>query len=104
MGDDKCISVMTKADAEAMLDEVRVEVKEGRQPKDALRVLALNMVAVTVDGQGRITIDEKLRSYAGLTPGSKVMVAGAIDRVEIWEPTRFAAMSARGEAAIAGGA
>lgn len=104
MGDDKCISVMTRADAESMLDEVRIDVKEGRQPKDALRVLALNMVAVTVDGQGRITVDEKLRTYAGLTPGSKVMVAGAIDRVEIWEPARFAEMSARGEAAIAGGA
>ena len=103
MGDDKCLSVMTKADAESMLDEVRADVKEGRQPKDALRALALNMVVATVDGQGRITIDEKLRAYAGLTPGSKVMVAGVVDRVEIWEPSRFAEMSARGEALIAGG-
>jgi DNA-binding transcriptional regulator/RsmH inhibitor MraZ len=47
-------------------------------------------------------LDENLRQFAGLSAGSKVVVSGAFDSVEIWEPTRFARMLAAGEGVIAG--
>ena len=46
---------------------------------------------------------DNLRTYAGLSPGAKVVVSGAFDSVEIWEPGRFERMLSAGTEAIAGG-
>ena len=40
-----------------------------------------------VDPQGRILVPSFLRDHAGLD--TKVIMAGVIDRVEIWSPSRF---------------
>lgn len=77
-------------------------VKRGDKTRAELRAMAANMVEVQVDGQGRITLDENLRQFAGLSAGSKVVVSGAFDSIEIWEPGRFARMLAAGEGVIAG--
>ena len=66
------------------------------------RVLASNTFEVSVDAQGRINIDEKLRAYAGLTLNSRVVVSGSFDRAEIWDPTRHERISDEGLTQIAG--
>ena len=83
-------------------EEMTEAVKRGEKSRAELRAMAANMVEIPVDGQGRITLDENLRQFAGLSTGSKVVVSGAFDSVEIWEPSRFARMLATGEGAIAG--
>lgn len=40
-----------------------------------------------VDPQGRILVPSFMRDHADL--GTKVVLAGVIDRVEIWSPSRF---------------
>lgn len=40
-----------------------------------------------VDSQGRILVPGFMRDHADL--GAKVILAGVLDRVEIWSPTRF---------------
>lgn len=102
LGQDKCIAVVTAEVAETIAEEITAAVKRGDKSEQERRALAASMVEVAVDGQGRVTIDESLRSYAGLTPNSKVIVAGAFDRVEIWEPTRNERVIALGTEAIAG--
>ena len=102
LGQDKCISVVTVAESLAWADEMTQAVKRGEKTRAELRAMAANMIEVQVDGQGRITLDENLRQFAGLSAGSKVVVSGAFDSVEIWEPTRFARMLAAGEGVIAG--
>lgn len=42
-----------------------------------------------VDGQGRITIAEYLRQFAGL--GKQVVIAGLFNRLEIWDQQRWEA-------------
>ncbi len=42
-----------------------------------------------VTNQGRISIPEEFREYAGLTPGEPVMIIGAEIGVEIWNIHRF---------------
>jgi len=41
-----------------------------------------------IDNQGRILIPAYLREHAALK--NKAMIAGVLDRIEIWEPGRFA--------------
>lgn len=103
IGPDKCVVVVTASVAAARGEETLQAVKRGEKTMSELRALAVSMTEVTVDGQGRITIDENLRTYAGLLPGAKVVVSGAFDSVEIWEPGRFERMLSAGTEAIAGG-
>jgi transcriptional regulator MraZ len=43
---------------------------------------------VEIDRQGRMPIPALLRTFAALE--SDVMVLGVIDRIELWNPTRWA--------------
>ena len=47
---------------------------------------------VEIDRQGRIVLPANLRDWAGLD-GEAVVVVGARDHVELWEPARWAAYS-----------
>jgi MraZ protein len=102
LGDDKCIGVVTDAESKLRAEEMTAAVKKGERTRAELRALAVNMIEVQVDAQGRITIDENLRQYAGLSVGAKVVVSGAFDSVEIWEPARFERMLNAGQQAIGG--
>jgi len=59
------------------------------QPEARLYVLSLmaNAVEVVPDSQGRILIPAKLKEAAGLE--GQALLVGAIDRVEIWNPSHF---------------
>ena len=102
LGQDKCIAVVTADDSATLADEVTAAVKRGDKTEQERRALAASMVEVVIDAQGRVTLDESLRSYAGLSVGSKVVVAGNFERVEIWEPSRFERQLAAGTEVIAG--
>jgi MraZ protein len=51
------------------------------------------------DKQGRITIPQQLRAYAGLD--TNVVVVGAINRVEVWDVGAWEEYSAQQESAFA---
>jgi MraZ protein len=53
-----------------------------------LRVTA-NAVEVTPDKQGRILVPQRLQEAVGIS--GPTLVVGAIDRIELWNPDRFAA-------------
>jgi MraZ protein len=59
------------------------------QPEARLYVLSLmsNAVEVVPDSQGRILIPGRLKEAAKLD--GQVVLVGAIDRVEIWNPAEF---------------
>jgi len=59
-------------------------------PRSRHRLLALtaNAAEVVPDKQGRILIPERLRSGAGIE--DEAQLVGAIDKIEIWNPARFA--------------
>lgn len=44
---------------------------------------------LTLDGQGRISLPRPLLEFAGLEPGDKALVMGALDRIEVWNGTAF---------------
>lgn len=101
-GRDKCIDVMTADEFETVAAELIAKVKSGEISRNEQRALAANAVEVTIDAQGRVNLDEKLRDYAGISLNSRVVVAGSFDRVEIWDPERHTRNIAAGTEQIAG--
>ena len=101
-GQDMCVDVLSADAFEAEAAEVLAKVRRGEMDRNQMRALASNMVEVSIDAQGRINIEEQLREYAGLSLNSKVVVSGAFDRVEIWEPLRFGRINTKGTVQIAG--
>ena len=51
------------------------------------RFYASGSVPCPIDSQGRILVPGFLRDHAGLE--NKVIVAGVLERVEIWSPAKF---------------
>lgn len=104
LGADKCVDVLTAEAFERVANDAMEKVRRGEMSRTQQRALAANAVEVTIDAQGRINIDEKLRTYAGLNLDSKVIISGSFDRCEIWDPTRHQRMSDAGTEQMAGDA
>lgn len=78
--------------------EERMRELMAHQPDARLYVLSVmsNAVEVTPDAQGRILIPARLQDAAELE--GQVLLVGAIDKIELWNPARFqSAVSARAE-------
>ncbi|MAJ60783.1 MAG: division/cell wall cluster transcriptional repressor MraZ [bacterium TMED88] len=55
--------------------------------QDFQRYVVADANDAPLDGQGRILVPALLRNEAGL--GSKVLLAGVLQKIEIWDPERF---------------
>lgn len=55
-----------------------------------------------MDSQGRVTLKQKLRDYAGLTDATEVVVAGLYDYIEIWDVEAWEREQAMVDAAYRG--
>ena len=102
MGSSHCVAVLTAAESRQVVGDMIAAVDRGERTEAELRAMAASMVEVEVDRQGRILLEDRLRRYAGLEVNTKVVIAGAFTRLEIWEPATFEAVTSRGQEAIAG--
>ena len=100
-GDSRCIEVHAADAFEARAVELRDDVKRGVATMTRQRALAHSATPVTVDRQGRITLDERLRDFAQIPLSSKVIVTGNIDRVELWSDSVYQQLSERTSAELA---
>ena len=96
------VDVLTAEAFDSLAAEMLAKVSRGEVERNELRALASNTVEVAVDAQGRVNLEEMFRTYAGLSLGSRVIVTGAFDRVEIWDPARHERIAAEGTEKIAG--
>jgi MraZ protein len=88
-GQDFCLNVFSIASFTEMAAQVQQAPLTVRQAREYGRFLAMRAAEDTPDKQGRITIPAPLKEYAGLD--REVVVIGALNRVEIWDPARIAA-------------
>jgi MraZ protein len=102
-GDDRCVNVYSAEAFEAMGADMMARVRNGDVTLTRARALAHSATRVTLDKQGRVTVDEKHRTYAQLQPGTKVVVAGAFDWAEVWSEELYARIAAEGQGELAGG-
>ncbi|HEX2782972.1 MAG TPA: hypothetical protein VHN36_05260 [Ilumatobacteraceae bacterium] len=101
-GTDKCVDVIPSEAFEKFGQELIAKVARGELALNHQRALAASAVLAAVDKQGRVNVEEKLRTYAGLALDSQVIVAGNLTRLELWSPDRYARVEAEGTDNIAG--
>ena len=103
IGLDRCVDVLSRDDFESMAADTMRRVRDGEMTLSRQRALAHSATLATFDRQGRVTIDDKLRQYARLTPGSRVVVSGNLDRAEVWSEELYEHVAASGRGELAGG-
>jgi division/cell wall cluster transcriptional repressor MraZ len=111
MGRNGCLAVWPVPAFTKMVDALIERVDRGEASLQEQRLLAGSAHLVTLDKQGRIPIDERLRRAAGLanptsdggTDGSTaVLVSGNVRVVELWNPEQHAVVVAAGVREMAG--
>jgi MraZ protein len=82
-----CISVWSGEE----WDKLYAQLQEQRRSEKGNRKLQRRLYTQgrwdRVDKQGRITVPEHLKQWAGI--GKEVVIAGVGDHVEIWEPSKY---------------
>lgn len=101
-GDSKCIDVYPADTFESMAEQLMARVERGEASVHRQRAVASSASLVTIDKQGRVSIDDRLRAYAGLTPETRVVVSGNFRTIEIWSPDRFERVQEAGASDLAG--
>lgn len=82
--DEGCLALWAPEEFEAQMVAKQEMAASGVDARNAVRRWARWCHEVEVDRQGRMPIPVRLRELARLT--GDVLVVGAIDRVELWDP------------------
>jgi transcriptional regulator MraZ len=90
-GQERCLTVWSMTDFGRLTDRLREAPVTNKGTRDYVRMLFAAASQEVPDKQGRITIPPVLREYASLR--KDVMVIGAMNRIEIWDPTSWAEYS-----------
>jgi len=98
-GQDRCLAIYPMATFVAMTQQVASAPTTVKQVRDFQRMLAASASDEVPDKQGRVNIPPALRAYAGLE--SQIVVVGAINRVEVWNPQTWEDYSTAQEEAFA---
>ncbi|MDQ3570109.1 MAG: division/cell wall cluster transcriptional repressor MraZ [Actinomycetota bacterium] len=80
----RCLALWTPDAFELQMEERKLAQDQSDQERNLARLWASGTQEVEVDKQGRIAIPQHLRVFAHLE--GEVLVHGAIDRVELWNP------------------
>lgn len=101
-GDDQCVNVIPADQFETMAEQLMARVERGEASRQRQRAVASSATLVAVDKQGRVTVDERLRTYAGLRTDERVVVTGNFKLIEIWAPETFEQINDEGTNDLAG--
>ena len=82
-----CLALWTPGEFERQMGVMQERTASGRADRNRARLWASNSADVEIDRQGRMPIPVHLREFAHLE--AEVLVHGAIDRVELWNPAAW---------------
>jgi transcriptional regulator MraZ len=82
-----CLALWTPGEFERQMAAMQERAASGRSDRNRARLWAATSHEVEIDRQGRMAIPVHLRAFADLQ--GDVLVHGAIDRVELWNPAAW---------------
>jgi MraZ protein len=85
---DRCLALWTPEEFEQQRADMEAAQQRGARDRNMVRVWASGVTEVELDKQGRVPIPTYLREFAGLE--SAVLVIGALNRIELWNPEEWA--------------
>jgi MraZ protein len=94
----ECLAVFPTSEWESINAEIRKRPRTDRTVQTFVHFLVGGAHEADLDAQGRIGIPAHLRHYADI--GDEVIVLGANDRLELWQPDRWHARLAQVEGSI----
>jgi MraZ protein len=86
-GQERCLYAFPMVEFTRLTELLRVAPVTDRRVRNYSRVFFASASQEIPDGQGRITVPQQLRQYAGLE--KDCVVIGANTRVEIWDATAW---------------
>jgi mraZ protein len=87
IGQDRCLYVFPRAEWERRSEEVQSSPLSDADSRAFNRFFFGSSSEVELDGQGRVTIPQRLREAAGIQ--KEVVVLGVRNRMEIWDRETF---------------
>lgn len=97
-GQERCLNVWSRAEFDRLTERLGSLPITNKAGRDYVRMLFAGASEDMPDKQGRITLPAMLRTYAGLA--KECVVAGAMNRVEIWDVTAWTEYEAAQEQAF----
>ena len=91
-GMDGCLFLYPENEWEAFEDKLRTLPLTNKKARDFKRFFLGSAVEGELDKQGRVLISSSLRAYASLD--KEVVLAGVLDKVEIWSKDAWEACTA----------
>jgi MraZ protein len=98
-GQERCLYVFPATEFARLYEQMRVAPVTSKVARDYLRVFLSGASQETPDKQGRVTVPQPLRDYAGLTKDCVVIGAGS--RLEVWDAQAWDTYLAANETAFA---
>ena len=86
---DRCLALWTSDEFDKQLAEQEQRQGLGRTERNLARVWASGSAEVDIDRQGRLAIPAYLREFAALEVERPILVTGALNRVEFWNPGEY---------------
>jgi MraZ protein len=98
-GQERCLYVFPTSEFARLYEQMRVAPVTSKVARDYTRVFLSGASQETPDKQGRVTVPQRLRDYAGLSKDCVVIGAGA--RLEVWDAEAWETYLAANETAFA---
>jgi len=95
---DRCLALWPPDEFDKQMAEMEVLQEQGRAERNLARIWASGSAEVEIDRQGRVAIPNYLRAFARLA--AAVLVIGALNRVELWDPSEWEARVLPAEAQL----
>ncbi len=94
-GADESVEILPRPAWNLFLKKLKSISKTDARGQRWVTLQLASAVSVELDKAGRVLLKDDLRAHAGLLAG-QVVVTGALDRLKVWEPERWAKMENEG--------
>lgn len=95
---ERCLNLIPPAEMEARLEELRKKALLDPALNVAYQTIGAMSELLSIDGQGRIRVRDKLLQFANLT--TTVAMVGSIRMIKLWDPQALAPADVVDQAAL----